>query len=236
MLKPYVKAVTHGEKLAWWIILISATRADRRIELQEKMNQFTDLKMAIDATFSSILSEIQLSNLNFTLQITPFAAYITLKKSVLTDQNGIKAVPAPPVIFLLQQAYQTIAELQEENNRLKINCDTAEKINQKLMHENAILVEAIDESNNKVAASNATTETLQSELEAAEEKILEISSMKSSFEVSLKDTKKSHKQEIAHANSTIKSMEKSKKDQEKVIYNLKRNLESTRDILKNPQV
>ena len=66
------------------------------------MNQFTDLKMAIDATFSSILSEIQLSNLNFTLQVTPFAAYITLKKSVLTDQNGIKAVPAPPVIFLLE--------------------------------------------------------------------------------------------------------------------------------------
>ena len=75
--------------------------------------------MAIDAKFSSILSEIQLSNLNFTLQITPFAAYITLKKSVLTDQNGIKAVPAPPIIFHLQQAHQTIAELREENNRLK---------------------------------------------------------------------------------------------------------------------
>ena len=211
----------------------TATRADRSIELKEKMNQFTDLKMAIDATFSSILNEIQLSNLNFTLQITPFAAYITLKKSVLTDQNGIKAVPAPPVIFLLQQVHQTIAELQEENNRLKINCDAAEKFNQKLVHENAILVEAIDVSNNKVAACNATTDTLRSKLEAAEEKNLEISSLKSSFEVSLKETKKSHKQEIANANSTIKSMEKGKKDQEKVIYNLKRNLESTRDILKN---
>ena len=197
------------------------------------MNQFTDLKMAIDATFSSILNEIQLSNLNFTLQITPFAAYITLKKSVLRDQNGTKAVPAPPVIFLLQQAHQAIAELQEENNRLKINCDAAEKFNQKLVHENAILVEAIDVSNNKVAACNATTDTLRSKLEAAEEKNLEISSLKSSFEVSLKETKKSHKQEIANANSTIKSMEKGKKDQEKVIYNLKRNLESTRDILKN---
>ena len=158
---------------------------DRRIELQEKMNQFTDLKMAIDATFSSILSEIQLSNLNFTLQITPFAAYITLKKSVLTDQNGIKAVPAPPVILLLQQAYQTIAELQEENNRLKINCDAAEKFNQKLVHENAILVEAIDVSNNKVAACNATTDTLQSKLQAAEEKILEISSIKKQFRCQL---------------------------------------------------
>ena len=141
------------------------------------MDQITDLKMAIDAKFSSILSEIQLSNLNFTLQITPFAAYITLKKSVLTDQNGIKAVPAPPIIFLLQQAHQTIAELREENNRLKINHDAAEKINEKLVHENAILVEAIDASNNKVAASNATTDILQTKLEAGEEKLLQISSL-----------------------------------------------------------
>ena len=193
------------------------------------MDQITDLKMAIDAKFSSILSEIQLSNLNFTLQITPFAAYITLKKSVLTDQNGIKAVPAPPIIFLLQQAHQTIAELREENNRLKINHDAAEKINEKLVHENAILVEAIDVSNNKVAASNATTDILQTKLEAGEEKLLEISSLKNSLEVSLKDSKKSHKQEVAHANSTIKSMEKSRKEQEKVIYNLRRTLECTHD-------
>ena len=43
------------------------------------MNQLTDLKMAVDATFSSILNEIQLSNLNFTIQLTPYAAYATLK-------------------------------------------------------------------------------------------------------------------------------------------------------------
>ena len=91
------------------------------------MNQVTELKMAIDATFSSILSEIQLSNLNFNLQITPFAAYITLKKSVITDQNGIKAVPAPPILFLLQQTHQKIAELQVENKRLKVKSDAAEK-------------------------------------------------------------------------------------------------------------
>ena len=91
------------------------------------MNEITDLKMGIDAVISSILSEIQLSNHNFTLQITPFAAYITLKKSVLSDQNGIKAVPRPPIIFLLQQAHRKNAELQEENEKLKIKCDTAER-------------------------------------------------------------------------------------------------------------
>ena len=186
------------------------------------MNQVTELKMAIDATFSSILSEIQLSNLNFNLQITPYAAYITLKKSVITDQNGIKAVPAPPILFLLQQAHQKIAELQEENKGLKVK-----------MHENAMLVEAIDASNNTLAASNAAKDTLQTKLEAAEEEIIKVSSLKNSFEANLKDTKKMHLQDMNKANTTIKSLEKRGKGLEKEIHNLRRNLESSRDTLKN---
>ena len=116
--------------------------------------------MAVDATFSSILNEIQLSNLNFTLQITPFAAYITLKKSVLTDQNGTKAVPSPPVLFLLQQAQQRNADLQEVNARLKIKSDTAEKTIENLVNEKAVLAEAIDATNNALAASKATNKDI----------------------------------------------------------------------------
>ena len=80
------------------------------------MNQVTELKMAVDATFSSIISEIQLSNLNFSLQITPFTAYITLKKSVIKDKHDNQAVPSPPILFLLQQAQQTIRELQDAHS------------------------------------------------------------------------------------------------------------------------
>ena len=186
------------------------------------MNEITELKMVIDATFSSILHEIQLSNLNFSLQITPFSAYITLKKSVVKDQNGIKAVPAPPVLLLLQQAQQTIAELQEVNERLKIKSDKAEKTIESLVAENAVLVDAIDASKNDLATSNI-------KLEAAEEKILKFNS----YEASLKDIKKSHLQKINHANSTIKALEKNEKVLEKEIHNLKRNLERSRDSLKN---
>ena len=84
------------------------------------MNQITELKMAVDAKFLSILNEIQHSNLNFSLQLTPFAAYITLKKSALKDQNGINAVPTPSILLLLQQAQQMIANLREENEALKL--------------------------------------------------------------------------------------------------------------------
>ena len=95
---------------------------------------------------------------------------------MITDQNGIKAVPAPPILLLLQQAHQKIAELQEENRGLKEKSDIAEKINENLVHENAMLVEAIDASNNTLAASTAANDTLETKLEAAEEEILKLSS------------------------------------------------------------
>ena len=55
----------------------------------------TELEMATNTTFASIIKEIQLSNLNFVIKMTPFAAYITLKKSVQKDLNGVPATPAP---------------------------------------------------------------------------------------------------------------------------------------------
>ena len=190
------------------------------------MSQITDLKMAVDATFSSIINEIQLSNLNFSLQITPFSAYITLKKSVIKDQNGNQAVPSPPILFVLQQAQQTIQELREENEQLKIKCDATEKKNDILVNDKATVVEALAVSDNNLAASLATNNSMHSELEAAEKRIIEI-------EASLKDAKKRHLQEINHANAVIKTLEKGSKGLEKEIHDLNRSLGSTRVTLKN---
>ena len=209
----------------------TATRSDRRTEVTE-MNQVTDLKMAVDATFQSILNEIQLSNLNFSLQLTPFAAYITLKKSVIKDHNGIQAVPSPPILLLLQQAQQSIAELCEENERLKIKSDAGDKNNVNLVNENATLVEAVRVSGEKLAATNAINDSLCEKLEAAEKDILKVSSAKQTCEIDMKNAKKNHLQEIKQANAVIKSLEKGGKGFEKEIHNLKRNLETTRDTLK----
>ena len=194
------------------------------------MNEVTELRMAVDATFSSILNEIQLSRLNFFLQITLFAAYITLKKSVIKNQYGIQAVPSPPFLFLLQQAQQTIAELHEENKRLKIEIIEAEKSNESRVYDNAALVEALQVSNDKLTFSNTMNNTLHGKLDVAEEKIQKLTSEKNTIETNLKDTKKSHLHEIKDNKSIIKSLEK---DFGKEIHNLKRNLESSRDSLKN---
>ena len=79
-----------------------------------------DFTMAIDDSFNAILKEIQMSNLNFLVNMTPYAAYITIKKTTIIDKNGYQALPAPPAARLLeksrrekQDAVEEIARLQE---------------------------------------------------------------------------------------------------------------------------
>ena len=52
--------------------------------------QDSDINYAMIAsnTFDRILQEIQTSNLNFQLQVSPFSAQISLKKSLVKDRKG----------------------------------------------------------------------------------------------------------------------------------------------------
>ena len=53
--------------------------------------------MIAEHTFDSILQQVKNSNLNFQLQLSPFSANISLKKSPIKDQAG---VPIPSQAFL----------------------------------------------------------------------------------------------------------------------------------------
>ena len=96
--------------------------------------------------------------MNFSLQVTPFAAYITLKKSALKDQN-VQAVPTQPMLVLLQQAHRVIADLREENEKLRINSEAFKMNVEKLVNENAALVDDIDVSNSALVTSNDSIKT-----------------------------------------------------------------------------
>ena len=67
--------------------------------------------MATDATFSSILNEIQVSNLNFKIELTPFSAVITLKKTAIKNSKGSSLTPSVPSLILLQKVQQENLEL-----------------------------------------------------------------------------------------------------------------------------
>ena len=53
----------------------------------------SEVKMAASTTFDFILEQIKTSNLNFWVQLSPFSATISLKKSLVKDVSGIPLMP-----------------------------------------------------------------------------------------------------------------------------------------------
>ena len=100
----------------------------------------TESTMAIETTFNSILNEIQLSKLNFVMQLTPYAAYITLKKSTQVDRDGVHATPSPPVLTLLYESYRDQAALHSEIKELRQALDESEHKCSDLQDINASLI------------------------------------------------------------------------------------------------
>ena len=133
----------------------------------------------------------------------------------------------------MQQAHQSIADLQYKNEQLKVKSEALEESNEYLVNEHAKLVEAIDATSLSLAASDVTNNNVHKKLQVAEENIQTISFAKKTCEDNLKDAKKNHRMEIDNANSVIKSLEKDKKSLGKELYNLNRTLEGLRDKLKN---
>ena len=60
---------------------------------EQEKNSDNDITMLASKSFHDILSRIQSSNLNFQLQILPFAAMISLKKTLLKDKSGTYHLP-----------------------------------------------------------------------------------------------------------------------------------------------
>ena len=156
--------------------------------------------MAINTSFASILNEIQLSNLNFSIQLTPFAAYITLKKSVQKDLNGVSATPSPPVLVLLQEAQQEVLNLHNENLQLKSVAAALEKKCEDMALKNATVFNSHKDVIKENEALTATKNILHDKVVEAENKYANqlkdynrqesrIKDMKSKYDADMKDFK-----------------------------------------------
>ena len=66
------------------------------IKIEEKTDQCvnSDMNMFASKTFDNILNSIKDSNLNFHLQLSPFSAIISLKKSLVCDKLGTPLLPS----------------------------------------------------------------------------------------------------------------------------------------------
>ena len=208
-------------------------RSDRSASNYLRMDPVTELKMATNTTFSSILNEIQLSNLNFTINLTPYAAYITLKKSVQKDINGTILTPAPPLLFLLHKAQEQTLQQQVENSELRSTINNLEKKLDAIARDNAGLVESLEDKNKSVADLNSTKSVLRNRSEKFEAEVARNQAEKKELEVRLKEFKKKHVVELKEQQAQVNDLKNTLKGKAKENHDLSKALESSRSTIRN---
>ena len=130
--------------------------------------------MAIDATFNSIISGIQLSNLNFAVQLTPFAAYITIKKSTQIDKNGVHVSPSPPLVTLLQKSYVDLNMAQDEIVRLRASLEESNQRCEDLVTTNASLLIKLEAADDNLTRAHDTKNGLMKKVNNKENTVYKL--------------------------------------------------------------
>ena len=101
--------------------------AIRLLYLKTSMERITDseLTMATSNAFYNILQLVQNSSLNYQLQISPFSAIISLKKSPIKDKFGNPLVPRVSALSTSETSMKK--ELQKELEVMRRKCEDVEK-------------------------------------------------------------------------------------------------------------
>ena len=188
----------------------------------------TESKIAVDTTFNSILNEIQLSNLNFVIQLSPYAAYITLKKSTQVDRNGVHLTPSPPILMLLQESNRDRSAAHDEIARLSQAFSDCEKKCDSLQDVNALLLLKLKESEEKLSKSYEANANLLKKLNIKEKEVETVSAAKINANIEFKQKNKELFEQNRESDIQIKALNKTVKLKEKEIYN-------TKNILANSQ-
>ena len=117
--------------------------------------------------FHQILNQIQSSNLNFHLQLTPFSAKISLKKSLMRDKSGKYLLPFLPDY---ESKPNVKNEIEEKTSELKALADQ----NIKLERDIFALQKNHDDVVNECVNARETIEALKSQLIATKPSKIEV--------------------------------------------------------------
>ena len=154
------------------------------------MEQFTDSDfnsaMCPSTTFYNILNQIQASNLNFQLQISPFSAVISLKKSFIKDKSGTilfpKILPNAPIAnteyFVNKngQLEKDILKLRNDYELVVEDCTKKDEKVENILLENENLKSILSEKETQLQACKKESLLLEARLQKAEDKLVKYSS------------------------------------------------------------
>ena len=125
----------------------------------------SDVTMFASETFYGILERIQTSKLNFSMQLTPFSALISMRKSFMTDRSGSVILPE-------KSQDQTICE--SDNLQLERNLNILEKEHAKTVGDLNIAVETIKKLEQKLRHRENDIENLQLSLAKSRETTIKL--------------------------------------------------------------
>ena len=146
------------------------------------MEQFTDSDlnsaMCPSTAFYNILNQIQASNLNFQLQISPFSAVISLKKSFVKNKSGtilfppiLKNVPIENTEYLVNKNRQLetdILKLKNDYEQVLEDCTKNDEKVENFLLENENLKSIISEKETQLQTGEKESLLLKTRLKKAE--------------------------------------------------------------------
>ena len=126
-------------------------------------NADSDMTMLASETFDGILKRIQTSRLNFSIQLTPFSAVISMRKSFVTDRSGSVFLPTTYDHTHDQKANDVV------NLQLERNLNDLEKKHVKAVGECTIAHETIKKLQQELQDREDTIKDLQISLAKSRE-------------------------------------------------------------------
>ena len=90
-------------------------------QMNVNKNKFnSDVQKYAMSVFDDIICRVRRSNLNFQLQLSPFSAVISLKKSVVKNSEGVPIIPEPKEIEANNDALQrSYAALEAADKKIQ---------------------------------------------------------------------------------------------------------------------
>ena len=171
--------------------------------------------MAVNMTFNSILNEIQFSKLNFAINLTPFAAYITLKKSSQVDKQGTPFVPSPPLYTILQQSNHELSAAQAKIVELVTSLGKSEQKCSELESINATLLQKVQALDKNLVVSNDLNNNLMDMISEKDSRVMKLETATKDLENQLKLQKKEYVGYVKEAENQLKTNMKTIKIREK---------------------
>ena len=181
-------------------------------------SDYTNTTMLASSTFDKILQEIRSSNLNFQLQVSPFSAQISLKKSLVKDRNGVLLLP--PRISSDPCKDSQLEECEARANKAERELETIRRNYKQVIDDR-------EEAYQKIKTlENLMNKPIKSEFgpEAFEGLVTKVSS--------LENENNTLKEKIAAQNDDIEDLRKSVEVKIKVSERLKKELRENRTKVK----